>query len=117
MKQTITQSTNKPIPNHQINKSTNMKRFNHFLYGFVPGLIFPAVFMWVYLLRFYPGEFAFWEILEQLYPSVLMGKILLLSVMPNLGLVFVFYKSDSFKLATGVLTAAMPYFIACILML
>lgn len=94
-----------------------MKRFNHFLYGFIPGLLLPILFMWVYLIKFYPGDFSFWEILKQLYPSVLLGKILLLSVMPNLGLVFVFYKSDSFKIATGVLTATMPYFIACILML
>lgn len=94
-----------------------MKRYNKFLYGFVPGLLLPILFMWLYLIKFYPGDFSFGEILRQLYPSVLMGKILLLSVMPNLGLVFVFYKSDSFKIATGVLTAAMPYFIACILML
>ena len=94
-----------------------MKRFNHFLFGFIPGLILPVLFMWVYLLRFYPGDFSFWEIISQLYPSVLMGKMLLLSVMPNLGFVFVFYKSDSFKIATGVLLSAMPYFIGCILML
>ncbi len=94
-----------------------MKRFNHFLYGFLPGVLLPILFMWAYLLKFYPSYFSFWEILKQLYPSILLGKILLLSVMPNLGLVFVFYKFDSFKIATGVLTAAMPYFIACIFML
>ncbi len=94
-----------------------MQRFNHFLYGFIPGLLFPILFMWVYLNRFYQGEDSFFVILKHLFPSVLFGKILLLSVMPNLGFVFVFYKSDSFKIATGILLSAMPYFIASIAML
>ncbi len=94
-----------------------MKRFNSFLYGLIPGLILPLLFMWVYLNRFYPADLAFIETLKLLYPGLLLGKLLLLSVMPNLVLVFVFYKSDSFKLATGVLLGGMPYFIASIFML
>lgn len=94
-----------------------MKRFNHFLYGLIPGLLLPIGFMWVYLHQFYPGNYSFLETLKQLYPGVLLGKLLLLSVMPNLLLVFVFYKSDSFKIATGVLIGGMPYFISSIFML
>jgi hypothetical protein len=94
-----------------------MARFNHFLYGLLPGLLLPVVFMWVYLNRFYPGDLSFIATLKELYPGVLLGKLLLLSVMPNLVLVFVFYKSDSFKIATGVLIGGMPYFIASIFML
>jgi len=94
-----------------------MSKFNHFLYGFIPGLIVPALFMWFYLSKFYPGDLSFFEALKQLYPSVLLAKLLLLSVMPNLALVFVFYKTDSFKLATGIMTSAMPYFIACLFMI
>lgn len=94
-----------------------MKRFDHFFYGFIPGIILPVLFMWVYVNRFYPGDLTFWEIIKQIYPSALLGKLLLLSVMPNLIFVFVFYKSDSFKIATGVLLSAMPYFIGSIMML
>jgi hypothetical protein len=94
-----------------------MQRFNHFLYGFIPGLLIPIGFMWVFLNQFYPIDTPFFETIKQLYPSFLLGKILLLSVMPNLGFVFVFYKTESFKFATGLLTAAMPYFIASIFML
>jgi len=94
-----------------------MKRYNHFLYGFVPGLLLPIAFMWIYLDRFYPNDLPFLEIIKQLYPSILLGKIFLLSVMPNLGFVFVFYKSDSFKIATGLMMGAMPYLIASIMML
>jgi len=94
-----------------------MARFNHFLYGLIPGLLLPLAFMWVYLNRFYPDHLSFFETLKQLYPGVLMGKLLLLSIMPNLVLVFIFYKSDSFKIATGVMIGGMPYFIASIFML
>jgi len=93
-----------------------MKRFDHFLYGFVPGLLLPIAFMWVYLNRLYPGDFTFLETLKQLYPGVVFGKLLLLSIMPNLVLVFAFYKSDSFKIASGMIIGGMPYFIASIFM-
>ena len=94
-----------------------MERFNHFLYGFVPGLILPVLFMWVYLNRFYPADISFIETLKQLYPGILLGKILLLSIMPNLVIVFIFYKSEGFKIASGMLLGGMPYFIASIFML
>ena len=94
-----------------------MARFNHFLYGLAAGLILPVIFMWVYLMRFYPADLSFFETIKQLYPGILLGKLLLLSVMPNLVLVFIFYKSDNFKIATGVLLGAMPYFIGSIFML
>ena len=94
-----------------------MERFNHFLYGFVPGLLLPVLFMWVYLNRFYPGDLSFIDSLKSLYPGLIMGKLLLLSIMPNLIFVFVFYKTESFKLASGILLGGMPYFIASIFML
>jgi len=94
-----------------------MVRFNHFLYGFVPGLLLPVAFIWVYLNQFYPGDLSFFETLKQLYPGVLMGKLLLLSIMPNLLLVFVFYKTDSFKIAAGMMIGVMPYLISSFFML
>ncbi|MDD3320919.1 MAG: hypothetical protein PHS59_05695 [Paludibacter sp.] len=93
-----------------------MTKFDKFLYGFIPGLFLPVLFMWVYLARFYPGDLSFFEILKDLYPSPLFGKILMLSSIPNMVFVFVFYKSDSFKIATGVLLSGMIFFIASIFM-
>lgn len=94
-----------------------MARFNKFIYGFIPGLLLPVIFMWIYLNRFYPNDLSFFETIKQLYPSALMGKLFLLSIMPDLLFVFVFYKSDSFKLATGMMLGGMPYFIGSIFML
>jgi hypothetical protein len=94
-----------------------MKRFNHFLYGLIPGLLLPLGFMWIYLNRFYPNDLGFIQIIKQLFPSILFGKLCLLSIMPDLILVFVFYKSDSFKIAAGVLIGGIPYLVASIFML
>jgi len=94
-----------------------MARFNHFFYGFIPGLLLPLAFMWLYLNRFYPGDSSFFEVLKHLYPGTLLGKLMLLSVMPDLLLVFVFYKTDSFKIATGALIGGMPYIAGSIFML
>jgi len=94
-----------------------MERFNHFLYGFIPGLLLPVLFMWVYLNRFYPADISFFETLRQIYPGIILGKLLLLSIMPNLVIVFIFYKTEGFKIASGMLLGGMPYFIASIFML
>jgi hypothetical protein len=91
-----------------------MKRFNKFLYGFIPGLLLPVGFMWIYLNRFYPVDLSFFETIKQLHVNKMLGSVLMLSVIPNLILTFVFYKSDSFKIATGILLSGMLYFIASI---
>lgn len=87
-----------------------------FIIGLLSGLLLPIGFLWLYLSNFYPNGGTFWEIIQQLYPSQLFGKLLLLSIMPDLILAFVFYKRDSFKLGGGALIGAMPYLIASILM-
>ncbi len=94
-----------------------MERFNKFIYGLIPGLLLPLMFMWVYLNRFYPNQISFIETIKVLWPGMLMGKLLLLSIMPNLILVFVFYKSDSFKIAAGMMIGGMPYLISSFFML
>ena len=94
-----------------------MGRFNHFLYGFIPGLLFPVLFMWVYLNRFYPADASFFETMKQLFPGVILGKLFMLSIMPDLIFVFVFYKSDSFKIASGMMLGAIPYLVASIFMM
>lgn len=87
-----------------------------FIFGLFLGLLLPVVSVWAYLRFFYVTESTFFETIQQLYPGVLFGKLLLLSIVPNLLLAFVFYKQDSFKLGGGVLLGAIPYLIISILM-
>ncbi len=93
------------------------KKFDKFLWGLIPGIILPAIFIWIYLGRFYPVDLSVSEILMKIFPGVLLGKILILSVFPNLFLVYIFYKQDTFKLATGIMIGAMPYLISSFFML
>lgn len=90
----------------------NPLKYNNFLYGFIPGLLLPILFIWIYLDRFYPTDIGFFAIIGQIYGKVLFGKLLILSSMPNMGFSFVFYKTDTFKTAAGVMLGGMPYFIA-----
>lgn len=95
-----------------------MERYNKFLLGFIPGLFIPILFAWVYLLKFFPSDtLNVIEVVKMLYPTAIFGKLLLLSSMPNLALVFVCYKSDSFKLGAGLLLSAMPYFVGSVFLL
>lgn len=94
-----------------------MSRYNRFLYGFIPGLILPVLFLWIYLKRFYPVDASFFEIIRQLFPSVMLGKLFLLSIMPNLIGVFIFYKQDNFKLGIGMMISALPYLVMAMIMM
>lgn len=93
-----------------------MKRFNNFTLGLVIGLILPALFIWIYLARFYPSDENVWQIVKELYPSTTLGKLLMLSIVPNLLLVFILYKQDTFKIAGGTMLGAIIYLIGSIMM-
>jgi hypothetical protein len=90
---------------------------NKHIWGIVPGLLIPVVFIWIYLSKFYPADIPVIHIIQRIFPSVLFGKILLLAAMPDLLFVFIFYKQDSFKIASGFLLCAMILVIAAIFMM
>ncbi|MDO9152632.1 MAG: hypothetical protein Q7U47_02800 [Paludibacter sp.] len=95
----------------------NLKRFDHFIYGFIPGLLLPLGFIWLYLNRFYPEDIGFLETVKKLYPNVILGKLLLLSIIPDLVFVFLLYKTDSFKIAIGFMLGGIIYLMASMFML
>lgn len=47
----------------------------------------------------------------------ILGRIVQVSIFPNLALLFVFYTMELWKLAKGVLIAALPYLIASIILM
>ncbi|MFV0470445.1 MAG: hypothetical protein ACK5L7_00215 [Paludibacteraceae bacterium] len=94
-----------------------MKNFNNFFLGLVIGLVLPVVFIWFYLYKFFPSEKETWEIVKQLYPSTVLGKLLLLSIVPDLAVVFVFYKQDTFRVAGGIMISAVLYLIAAVIVM
>ncbi|MCL2597260.1 MAG: hypothetical protein FWD66_06325 [Paludibacter sp.] len=93
-----------------------MKRFDKFWLGLLIGVLIPSVFIIVYLITYYPNFDGLKAMLVHLFPSALFGKLLILSIFPNLLLCFVFYKTDTFRIAIGLLTGAIPYLIVSFFM-
>jgi len=93
-----------------------MKQVKLILAGLLIGLISPILFLWLYLHFFFPLDLPFLEIIKKLFPGILMGKLLLLSIVPDLFIGFIFYKLEYFKLASGIVLGSIPYLIISIFM-
>lgn len=93
-----------------------MKHFDNIIIGILCGLLLPAAFAWLYLYNFYPKDFSFFETIKELWGSALFGKLLLLSIIPDLVATFIFYKQDWFKIGAGTILGLIPYLIISILM-
>jgi len=88
-----------------------MRRFDRYWIGFLLGLILPAAFgVW------YIEEHNLWYVLQAVnwQAGGVLSKLLLVSVFPNLALMFVFYTTDTWRLSKGVLMGAIPYLMASI---
>lgn len=89
-----------------------MERFDRYWIGILIGLILPAAFGLTYI-----------EVMNLWYPlktlqfqaGGVLSKLLLVSVFPDLALIFVFYTTDTWRLSKGVLIGAMPYVLASII--
>ena len=86
-----------------------MRRFDRYWIGFLLGLVLPAAFMFWYI----EGH-NLWYALRALnwQASGVLSKLLLVSVFPDLALMFVFYTTDTWRLSKGILMGAFPCLIA-----
>ena len=79
------------------------------------GLIIPLVIGYIYIERF-----NLWYTFEEFNMDLMggiLGRIVQVGIFPNLALLFVFYTMELWKLAKGVLIAALPYLIASIILM
>ena len=79
------------------------------------GLIIPVVIGYIYLERF-----NLWYTFEAFNMDLMggiLGRIVQVGIFPNLALLFVFYTMELWKLAKGILIAALPYLIASIILM
>jgi hypothetical protein len=79
--------------------------------------VLPFLFIWIYLATLYPTYEGLLLTLSRIFPSITLGKLLIISILPNIMLFFISYKTDSFKIAAGFMTSGMPYLIASFFML
>ena len=91
-------------------------RLDKFWIGLVCSLSLPFFFSLIYFESFFPEDnISYFQGLKQLsfLPS-LMGKFILFSITPNLVLFFIFYKSEWWRAASGLIVGTIPYFITSI---
>lgn len=89
-----------------------MDRFDRYWIGILVGLLLPAIFGLIYI-----------EVMNLWYPlktlqfqaGGVLSKLLLVSVFPDLALLFVFYTTDTWRLAKGVMAGAFPYILAALM--
>jgi hypothetical protein len=91
-----------------------MDRFDRYWIGILIGLILPAAFGLTYI-----DVMNLWYPLQTLQFDVggVLNKLLMVSVFPDLALVFVFYTTDTWRLSRGVLAGAMPYILASLIVM
>ena len=89
-----------------------MDRFDRYWIGILIGLLIPAIFALVYI-----DVMNLWYPLQtlQFQAGGVLSKLLFVSVFPDLALIFVFYTTDTWRLAKGVLCGAMPYILASLM--
>lgn len=91
-----------------------MDRFDRYWIGILIGLILPAAFGLTYI-----DVMNLWYPLQTFQFDVggVLNKLLMVSVFPDLALVFVFYTTDTWRLSRGVLAGAMPYILASLIVM
>ncbi|MBR3566103.1 MAG: hypothetical protein IKN91_07240 [Paludibacteraceae bacterium] len=89
-----------------------MERFDKYWIGILVGALSPILFMWAYIERY-----ELWYYLQtmQFYDHSILSKLLLCSVFPDMGLIFVFYLTNTWNLSKGILIGMMPFMIASLL--
>lgn len=89
-----------------------MTRFDRYWIGILLGLLLPAVVCLLYVDRM-----NLWYVFESinLWHSPVFTKLLTVSIFPNMALLFLFYTTDTWRLAKGVMLGALPYVLAAII--
>lgn len=88
------------------------ERIDRYWVGIIIGLALPAIFGLLYI-----NANNLWYALStfQFEMGSVLNKLLLVSVFPDLALIFVFYTTDTWRLSKGVLIGALPYILTSIL--
>ena len=89
-----------------------MDRFDRYWIGIVAGRRIPGIFGLTYI-----DVMNLWYPLQtlQFQAGGVLSKLLLVSVFPDLALIFVFYTTDTWRLSKGILIGALPYILAALM--
>lgn len=96
-----------------------MIRLNKVLFGLLFGALLPALFgsLFLYVLQERNG-IAFGSVFSQVMgSSQMLFKWFIISVTPNLLLMFVAYKKELWRMCSGLISATLIYFIVAIILM
>lgn len=93
----------------------NRQNWDKLWLGLLIGLLLPALFCLAYAHTI--GLQHMWQ--EEMYNTLkpVVGRMLLLGTFANMGVMFVLYELNGWKLAKGVMLAIIPYMAAAIILL
>lgn len=87
-----------------------MRRLDKYSIGILVGLALPAIFGVIYLDRFH-----LWGTMHTLqWSGLITSKLLMLACFPDLAALFLFYTTDTWRLAKGIVIGMLPYLLAAI---
>ncbi|MGC9151681.1 MAG: hypothetical protein ACP5F6_07980 [Microbacter sp.] len=86
---------------------------NNFWVALILSLIMPVVFGLFFYHQAYKGDMPMWEALRLTiqWKLPMFGKLILVSLVPNLGALFLFYHGEHWQACRGVIVATALYFI------
>lgn len=88
-----------------------MQRIDRYSVGIIIGLILPFLFGWIYI-----DTMHLWYALKtfQFEAGGVLSKLLLVSVFPNMALLFIGYTLEVWRACKGILIGTFPYLIATV---
>ncbi|MDR2840606.1 MAG: hypothetical protein LBV75_05000 [Paludibacter sp.] len=92
-------------------------KYDKLFFGLLPSVLIPALFIWLYIGSSNPSDLSTIDLIISLCPSHTLGKLLMLSYIPDMLGMYIFYKLDLFRIASGFMIGGLPYFVASFFML
>ncbi|MBQ8100122.1 MAG: hypothetical protein IJV55_01460 [Paludibacteraceae bacterium] len=89
-----------------------MERFDKYWLGILIGLMLPLLFGWIYIQRMglaYTLQTFGWQSM-----GGVLGKLTIVALFPDMALLFLFYTTDTWRLAKGIVIGMLPFILAAI---
>jgi hypothetical protein len=94
-----------------------VRPYDKFVYGIIPGVLVPVLLFIFLCHKHYPYMSSLLVTVNMMYNNGMLGNHLLMSVMPSMFFVFILYKMEAFRFASGVILGAMPFLISAVFMM
>lgn len=94
-------------------KKDKKKFINNFWFALMLSIIMPIIFGLLFYHQAYKGDMSMWEALRLTiqWKLPMFGKLILVSLVPNMGALFLFYHGEHWQSCRGIIVGTALYFI------